>query len=43
VDQDYLPVSKEYYHPTDEGYEAKMKERLEKLRQRRKAGPEKKG
>jgi len=38
VDQDYLPVDKEYYHPTDEGYEARLKERLEKLRQRRRQG-----
>ena len=35
VPQDYLPVDKEYYHPTDEGYEARLKERLDKLRRRR--------
>jgi len=32
VDQDYLGVDKEYYRPTTEGFEAKIKERLERLR-----------
>jgi len=35
VDQDYLGVEKHYYEPTDRGDEQQIKERLEKLRQRR--------
>jgi putative ATPase len=38
VDQDYLGVDKEYYRPTTEGFEAKMKERLDALRKARKKG-----
>ncbi len=38
VDQDYLGVDREYYRPTTEGFEAKMKERLDALRQARKKG-----
>jgi putative ATPase len=32
VKQDYMPESKRYYLPTEEGEEKKLKERLEKLR-----------
>jgi putative ATPase len=39
VDQDYLGVDKEYYRPTTEGFEARLKERLDELRQRRREGP----
>jgi putative ATPase len=39
VDQDYLGVDKEYYRPTDQGYEAKLKQRLDELRRRRKETP----
>ena len=35
VDQDYLGVDRTYYEPTDRGYEAQMKQRLEDLKQRR--------
>ena len=35
VAQEYIPVNKEYYKPTDQGYEAKLKQRLEELRRRR--------
>lgn len=28
VDQEYMPLSKKYYEPTDMGYEAKIKQRL---------------
>lgn len=38
VDQDYLGIDREYYHPTTCGYEAQMASRLEELRQRRKHG-----
>ncbi len=38
VDQDYLGVDKEYYRPTTEGFEAKMKDRLDALRKARKKG-----
>jgi replication-associated recombination protein RarA len=38
VDQDYLGVDREYYRPTTEGFEAKMKERLDRLRKSRKKG-----
>jgi len=40
VEQDYLPVDKEYYHPTDQGFEAKIKARLDRLRRRRQKPPE---
>jgi putative ATPase len=40
VDQEYIPADVEYYHPTDRGFEAKIKARLEELRKRKK-GPEK--
>jgi putative ATPase len=35
VDQEYIPADVEYYHPTDRGFEAKIKERLEELRKRK--------
>ena len=35
VDQDYIPCDKVYYEPTDQGYEIKLKERLDALRARR--------
>jgi replication-associated recombination protein RarA len=28
VDQEYVPTSKIYYHPTEEGYEKRIQERL---------------
>ncbi len=37
VDQEYIPADVEYYHPTDRGFEAKIKERLEDLRKRKQA------
>ena len=39
VDQEYIPSDIEYYHPTDRGYEAKIKARLDELRRRRAGGP----
>ncbi len=38
VDQEYIPTTKEYYHPSEQGYEAKIKERLERWRKQRRAG-----
>jgi putative ATPase len=35
VDQEYLGVEKTYYEPTDQGFEARLKARLEELRRRR--------
>ena len=37
VDQDYLGVERTYYEPVDRGFEAELKERLERLRERRDA------
>lgn len=37
VAQDYLGVDKTYYEPKDRGFEARLKARLEQLRQRREA------
>jgi putative ATPase len=34
VQQDYLPVKRKYYFPTEEGYEAKIKQRMEELESR---------
>jgi len=34
VEQDYLPVKRKYYLPTEEGYEAKIKKRMEELESR---------
>ncbi len=39
VDQEYIPADVEYYHPTDRGFEAKIKARLEELRKRKKGPP----
>ncbi len=36
VDQDYLPVDKVYYEPTEEGQEKEIKKRLDEWRTRRK-------
>jgi putative ATPase len=36
VDQEYLPTDRVYYEPTEEGYEAQIKKRLDDLRARRK-------
>jgi putative ATPase len=33
VEQQYLPEARRYYEPTDRGYEAEIKKRLEELRQ----------
>ncbi len=35
VEQEYLPTTKEYYHPSGQGYELKIKERLERWRKLR--------
>ncbi len=34
VQQDYLPEKRKYYFPTEEGYEAKIKKRMEELESR---------
>ena len=36
VDQDYLPVDRIYYEPTEEGHEKEIKKRLDQWRQERK-------
>jgi len=36
VDQEYMPTDKVYYHPTDQGYEATIRRRLEAWEARRK-------
>ncbi|HVJ67562.1 MAG TPA: replication-associated recombination protein A [Caulifigura sp.] len=41
VDQDYLGVDREYYHPVDRGFERALAERLAEWRQRRKKVGEK--
>ena len=41
VDQDYLGVEKTYYQPVDRGFEAEIRKRLEALRERRSAKPDK--
>jgi len=33
VQQEYVPEGKTYYQPTNQGYEAKIKERLDELRE----------
>jgi len=38
VDQDYIPCDKVYYEPTNLGFEAEIKARLDKIREARKAG-----
>ena len=35
VDQEYIPADVEYYHPTDRGFEAQIKARLDELRKRK--------
>ena len=40
VDQDYLGVDKIYYEPTEEGYEIRIKERLDRIREMRRQGRE---
>jgi putative ATPase len=41
VDQAYLPAARRYYEPTDRGFEAEIRKRLEALRQKREgAGPQ---
>ncbi len=35
VEQDYVPVDKEYYKPTNNGYEAILRKRLEAWRKRK--------
>ena len=35
VDQEYIPSDVVYYHPTDRGFEATLKMRMEEMRQRR--------
>jgi len=35
VEQDYIPVKKQYYEPTEIGYERKIKERMEQQRQKK--------
>ena len=34
VDQEYMPHEAVYYEPTDQGYEARMKERMDKLKKK---------
>ncbi len=34
VEQDYLPVKRKYYFPTEQGYEARIKKRMEELESR---------
>jgi putative ATPase len=36
VDQEYVPTDAEYYQPTDRGFEAQVKQRLDELRKRKK-------
>jgi len=40
VDQDYLGVDKAYYQPTDRGFEAEIRRRLEELRKSRHQRPD---
>ena len=40
VNQDYLGVDRQYYHPVDRGKEAEFRKRLEELRSRRKPASE---
>ena len=35
VEQQYLPEKKQYYQPTDQGFERELKERLSRVRQKR--------
>jgi putative ATPase len=38
VDQEYLPEARQYYQPSERGYEAVIRERMEELRKRRQQG-----
>jgi putative ATPase len=38
VEQEFVPADVEYYHPTDRGFEAKIKARVEELRKRKASG-----
>jgi putative ATPase len=38
--QDYLGVEREYYRPTDRGFEAELTKRLEAIRKQLRAGRE---
>lgn len=38
VDQEYIPTDARYYEPTDRGFEARLRERLSELRQRKAQG-----
>ena len=40
VDQDYLPEERRYYEPTDRGYEAEIRKRLDELRERKRQARE---
>jgi putative ATPase len=40
VDQEYLPEARRYYEPSDRGFEAVIRQRLEELRKRRPDAPE---
>ena len=40
VDQDYLPEERRYYEPTDRGYEAVIRQRLEEWRERKRQARE---
>jgi putative ATPase len=40
VDQDYIPTTRIYYQPTEQGHEKKLKERLERIREARGIAPE---
>ena len=35
VDQEYLGVQRRYYEPTDRGYEAVIKQRMDELKKRK--------
>ncbi len=39
VDQDYIPCEKDYYQPTENGYEATIRKRLEEWKRRRQESP----
>jgi len=42
VDQEYMPTTKIYYHPTDEGYEQRIRQRIERWNELREKQREKK-
>jgi putative ATPase len=41
VDQPYLPEDRRYYEPTDRGYEAEIRQRMEEIRRRKQGEQEK--